>query len=147
MRAAERALLAAKAGERLRMRACYARIFTDEHGLSRFEDLGVELIPGFAVPPAEPLHTAPFLASEGTFWVGGLPAWKGDAAHPAPRRMIFVTVRGEYQVTASEAVVRTFPAGSVLIVEDTTGAGHSTKITSAEDAIVFAVGLPAHDPR
>jgi len=56
--------------------------------------------------------------------------------------MIFITVRGEYEVTTSARAVRRFPVGSVLIVEDTTGEGHSTKIISSEDVIVFAVGLP-----
>jgi len=37
-------------------------------------------------------------------------------------------------------------SGAVLFVEDTTGAGHSSKITSAEDVIIFAVGLPANAP-
>lgn len=46
-------------------------------------------------------------------------------------------------MTTSDGAVRRFPAGSVLIVEDTTGAGHSTTITSKEDCFVFAVGLPA----
>ena len=68
---------------------------------------------------------------------------EGGRTAPAPRRMIFVTTQGEYQVTTSDGVSRRFPVGSVLIIEDTTGAGHSTKITSAEDAIGFAVALPA----
>jgi hypothetical protein len=126
------------------MLAVYARIFTDDRGISCFEDLEIELTPGFATPPAEPLHTAQFLAGDGgIFWIGAPTDWKGAAPHPAPRRMIFITVRGEYQVTTSDNVVRRFPVGSVLIVEDTTGSGHSTEITSAEDVVVFAVGLPA----
>jgi hypothetical protein len=122
------------------MRAQYTRLFTDEHGASRFADLEIELSAGFAAPPAEPLHFAHFLAPDGSFWVGAPTNWKGDAAHPAPRRAIFVTARGEYQVTTTDGVARRFPAGSVLIVEDTTG--HSTAITSDEDCIIFAVGLP-----
>ena len=69
--------------------------------------------------------------------------WKGGAPHPAPRRMIFVTVQGEYQIEATDGATRKFPTGSVLLIEDTIGVGHSTKVTSAEDAIVLAVGLPA----
>jgi hypothetical protein len=124
------------------MRAYYTRLFTDDGGVSRFEDLDVELAPGFAVPPAEPLHSAPFLPTESSFWVGGPPAWRGDAPHPAPRRQIFITLRGEFQITAGDGTVRRFPTGSVLVLEDTTGTGHSTRITSGEDCIVFAVGLP-----
>ena len=124
------------------MKAHYARLFADESGTPRIEDLNIELFPGLAVPPAEPLNTAPFLAPEGrTFWVGALPDWGGDEPHPAPRRMIFVTVRGEYEVTTAEGAIRRFPAGSVLLVEDTMGSGHSSKITSTEECVIFAVGL------
>src|ERR1700678_4593167 len=81
------------------MKAQYARLFADSRGKPCFEDLSVELISGFAVPPAEPLHTAPFLVSDGaTFWIGAPPSWNGGEPHPAPRRMIFITVRGEYEV-------------------------------------------------
>jgi hypothetical protein len=67
-----------------RMRAEYARIFTDARGVSCFENLEIELTPGFATPPAGPLHTAQFLNGDGgTFWVGAPMNWKGDAPHPA----------------------------------------------------------------
>jgi hypothetical protein len=125
------------------MRAQYTRLFTDAQGASRFADLDIELSAGFAVPPAEPLHSAPFLVPDSTFWIGAPTNWKGGTAHPAPRRAIFVTARGEYEVTTSNGAVRRFPAGSVLLLEDTTGEGHSTRITSSEDCLVFAVGLPA----
>jgi hypothetical protein len=125
------------------MHAHYTRLFAQPDGASHFEDCETPLALGFAVPPAEPLHTAPFLPAEGTFWLGGLPTWKGDAAHPAPRRMIFVTVQGEYQIEASDGAIREFPPGRVLLIEDTTGRGHSTRITSTQDAIVLGVSLPA----
>ena len=43
------------------MQARYVRIYSDERGLSRFEDHSVALNCGFAVPPAEPLFAADFM--------------------------------------------------------------------------------------
>jgi hypothetical protein len=125
------------------MQARYAHLFTDEGGVSRFEDLTVQLEAGFSAPGMRTaILSAPFLASEGSFWVGVPTAWLDDSPHPSPRRMIFVTVQGEYQITAS-GETRRFPAGSMLVAEDTTGAGHTTKIVSgAGDVIIFAVNLP-----
>jgi hypothetical protein len=132
-----------KEGVSMSIAAKYTRLYADAHGISRFEDQTTGLAPRFAVPPAEPLHVAPFLLPEGaTFWVGGPPDWQGDAMHPAPRRMIFITVQGEYEVTTGDGDVRRFPAGGVLLVEDTTGTGHSTRFTSEDEVTVFAVGLP-----
>ena len=128
------------------MKAIYARLFADAAGASRIEDLSIDLLPGFAVPPAEPLQSASFLAPEGsTVWIGAPPNWKGGEPHPAPRRMIFVTTQGEYEVTTSSGSIRRFPVRSVLLVEDVSGDGHSTRITSGESLIVFAVGLPKED--
>ena len=58
------------------MHASYTRLFADPDGVSRFEDLTMDLAPGFAVPPAEPLYAAPFLS------LGQAP---GLAAHPIGR--------------------------------------------------------------
>jgi len=124
------------------MKVHYTRLFANSHGASCFEDQETELAIGFAAPPAEPLYSAQFLPAEGTFWLGAPPTWKGDAPHPAPRRMIFVTVQGEYQIMATDGETRQFPIGSVLLIENTTGTGHSTKVMGTHDAIVFAVGLP-----
>jgi hypothetical protein len=97
------------------------------------------------MPPADPLHLARFLPAERCYWLGAPIDWKGDTPHPTPRRQILVTVRGEYEVTAGDGTTRRFPIGSVVLVEDTTGSGHSTKITSGDGALVLAVGLPPAD--
>jgi len=46
------------------MKAQYTRLITDENGVSKFEEMEIGLIKGFAVPPAEPLFNAPFLMPE-----------------------------------------------------------------------------------
>ena len=124
------------------MRMRYSRLFADSDGASCFDDREAELEVGFAAPPAEPLYTAKFSPAVEAFWMGAVPTWKGDIPHPAPRRMAFVTVQGEYQITATNGETRKFPIGSVLLIEDTTGVGHMTKNISAGDTIVLAVGLP-----
>ena len=125
------------------MRMRYSRLFADSEGASCFDDQQAELEVGFAAPPAEPLYAAKFSPAVDAFWMGTVPTWKGDIPHPAPRRMAFVTVQGEYQITATNGETRKFPVGSVLLIEDTTGAGHLTKNISAGDTIVLAIGLPA----
>jgi hypothetical protein len=125
----------------MQMRTRYVRLYTEEDGLAVFEDKEIEFEPGYAVPPAEPLNVAQFFGVEKSFWIGAPTSWKGEEPHPAPGRQIFVTVQGEYEVTAGDGAVRKFPAGRVLLLEDTTGTGHSTRITSADDCVIFAVSL------
>jgi hypothetical protein len=129
------------------MQVHYTRLFTDESGASRFEDLTIELRQGFSAPGLETsIFSAPFLASEGSLWVSAPSTWNDERLHQAPRRMIQVTTQGEYQITTSDGVIRRFPAGAVLLVEDTWGVGHSSKITSSDDLIFLAVVLPANPP-
>jgi hypothetical protein len=66
--------------------------------------------------------------------------------HPAPRRQVFCTMQGGYEVTASDGELRSFPTGSVLLLEDTVGKGHSTTIVGDGDALVFAVILAEPAP-
>jgi hypothetical protein len=124
------------------MRVQYSRLFAKPDGASCFEDKESELEVGFAAPPAEPLYTAKLSPASDVFWIGAVPTWKGDIPHPAPRRMVFVTVKGEYQITASNGESRRFPLGSMLLIENTSGLGHITKNINAGDTIVLAVGLP-----
>ena len=72
----------------------YTRLFTDERGASCFEDVTITLQPGFSIPGvATTIFTAPFLASEDSFWIGAPSTAKDDGPHPAPRRMILVTTQ------------------------------------------------------
>lgn len=121
--------------------ATYVRLYADEKGESHFEELEVSLAPVDFAPPAEPLNIAQFFPAVQSLWVGASHGWGGEVPHPSPRRQVFCTMQGEYQVTASDGSVRLFPMGSVLLLEDTTGKGHSTRIISSEDALVFAVVL------
>lgn len=126
--------------------AKYVRIYADADGESHFEDLDVTLAPTDFAPPAPPLNIAGFLPAAQTLWVGASPGWGGDAMHPAPRRQVFCTMQGGYETTASDGETRSFPVGSVLLLEDTWGKGHSTTIVGNGDALVFAVILAEPAP-
>lgn len=108
------------------MRTSYARLFADENGVSHFQDVDIELIPGFAAPPAEPLHFAPLMSVEKCTLVGATPEWRGDAPHPVPRRMLTIVLKGSFEITAGDGTVREFNSGDIILGEDTWGTGHST---------------------
>lgn len=122
-------------------RASYVRLFADERGESHFAEIDVDLEPVDFAPPAPPLHVAALFPAMRSAFVGAPPDWGGQVPHPSPQRQLFCTLRGEYEVTASDGTSRRFPTGSLLLLEDTTGKGHATRITSEEDALVVAVTL------
>ena len=123
------------------MQATYVRLFTDEDGESHFQDLAVTLKAQDFAPPAAPLQIAPFLRTADSLWVGAPPGWGGEEPHPTPQRQLFCVLRGTAEVTASDGSMRRLAPGSVLLLEDTAGKGHSTRIVGAHELLVFAVAL------
>lgn len=121
--------------------ARYVRLYTDNFGDTHFEDLEVPLASQEFSPATPPLNLAQFLPVSGTVWIGAPGDWGGDVPHTAPQRQIFCTVEGEYEVTASDGEVRCFPAGSILLIEDTTGKGHQTSITYDRGALILAINI------
>ena len=121
--------------------ARYVRLFADAQGESHFDEVDVDLEPVDFAPPAAPLHVAALFPAISCGFVCGPPEWDGSIPHPAPRRQLFCTLRGEYEVTASDGMVRRFPAGSLLLLEDTTGTGHTTRILSDDDALIVSIAL------
>ncbi len=121
--------------------AHYVRLFTDALGESHFEDVQVPLAPEEFVANTGPLNLARFLPVASSFWMGAAADWQGEAPHPSPQRQILCTVEGEYEITTSDGAVRCFPAGSVLLLEDTSGKGHQTRITNDRGALIFAVAV------
>jgi len=121
--------------------ATYVRLYADETGESRFEKLALSLSPGDFAPPAPPLFTAQFLPTTQSFLVAAPSGWDGEVPHPSPKRQIFCVLQGDFRITTSTGDVRYFSGGDVLLLEDTSGKGHSTRITSEEDVLIFGVAL------
>jgi hypothetical protein len=65
--------------------------------------------------------------------------WHGDVPHPTPRRQVFCNLTGEYEVTTSDGETRRFPGGSLLLLEDTSGQGHSTRVVSADAVLIVGM--------
>lgn len=128
------------------MRYTYTRLYADDQGESHFADIDVELTAVDFAPPAPPLCLSPAMPASQFRFLGAAADWDGSIPHPSPSRQVFTTLSGTYRVTASDGTVRDFPAGAVLLLEDTTGKGHSTRIVGGEPAFALVARLPS-EPR
>jgi hypothetical protein len=104
----------------------YLRLYTGPDGASHFEDVDVEMhpvefIPGRTLVNLSTPHpvTAVVFASLAT-------GWDGDA-HPTPQRQLIVALAGELEIIASDGEARRVLPGTVVLLEDTTGQGHTTR--------------------
>ena len=122
------------------MIARYVRLYADESGESHFADVEEELTLLEFVPPAAPLNLSPFFPASQTAFFGAPAGWQGDW-HPSPARNLFVVISGEWEIEASVGETRRFAAGSILLVEDTRGKGHTSRVVSDEDSLAVLVQL------
>ena len=87
-----------------------------------------------------PLEVSAPVDAERFVFVGGASGWEGDW-HPSPTKQFVFILRGEFEVSVSDGEVRSFGPGSVVLLEDTTGRGHFTRITSDDFGLCTMVHL------
>lgn len=105
------------------------RLYEDHAGDSHFGWIEHPMALLDAAPPAQPVHfSQPQPASQWssvrcpTDWDGGL--------HAAPQRQILICMRGSLRMTSSLGDHRELFPGDAILVEDTMGKGHISKVTS-----------------
>ena len=63
--------------------------------------------------------------------------------HTAPRRQYSITLTGEIEVGTPDGTIKHYGPGTVLMAEDLTGTGHSTRVVGTEPR--FAIIVPLAD--
>ena len=119
----------------------YTRIYSDTGGESHFDDVTVSVAPIDFAPPAPPLNMATPLEAERLILCTIPAEWVGDW-HPAPRRQFYIQLSGELEVAVTDGEIRRFSAGSLLLLEDTTGKGHLTRVVGSTTVDAVFVQLP-----
>ena len=118
----------------------YIRLYADEYGISRFEDVEELLSPLDFAPPAPALNLSSFFPAARLAFMEAPIGWYGKQ-HPAPRRQFFF-LSGVFEVTSGSGETRCFNPGNILLMEDITGKGHTTKVVGTKTAFAAVVQLP-----
>src|SRR5205823_14174803 len=118
---------------RNKMMANYTRLYSDALGESHFEDVEIDLASTDYTPSAPPLFLSDITATTQFRFMRAPAGWTSDW-HPSSARTLFFVLTGEWEVTASDGESRRFSAGSTLLVEDTNGRGHASRVISKEDS-------------
>ena len=109
----------------------YFRLYSGEDGQSHFEELEL---------PTGPVGQSPIqTATAITFRIsepGDLIDW-----HPAPRRQYIITLSGQSEIGIGDGTVRRFGPGDVMLAEDLTGRGHTTRVVGNEPRVSAAIPL------
>lgn len=110
------------------------RLYTDDATESHFMEETLEAHEVNFAPPARPVYsTQPIATGQSMFLL--LPDGYFGDFHPVPSRQIMTLVSGALEVTVSDGEVRHFVPGQTVLVEDTTGKGHSTRSIGGESVL------------
>ncbi len=116
------------------------RLAEDAGGRSYFEEATLPLSMRDYAPPAGPIAIHTLAGTRSATFVympgGGFEDW-----HPAPRRQYAVIVRGQVEVTAGTGEMRRFGPGEIVLLDDTAGQGHQTRVISEEPHLAVMVAV------
>jgi hypothetical protein len=113
----------------------YTRIYADRNGDSHFEDVDVTMKPG----PANAGTISDMVAAKGVMF-----RESGDYFidwHNAPRRQFVVNLTGTVEIVASDGETRRFGPGTILLAEDLTGKGHTSRGLGGDERISLFIPL------
>ena len=119
----------------------YTRLYTDANGISHFDEGTLEYTLEDYSPPVPPLALHHFKNAKGAT-LRHIPTGIFEDWHPAPRRQYMFLLQGIVEVGVSDGEVRRFGPGSIVLLEDLTGKGHTTKSIGDEAHMSVAVPVP-----
>ena len=118
----------------------FVRVAVDPDGNSYFARDEAPLAPTDYAPPAPLVGVSPAVPALATAFLSVPPGWFGDY-HPAPRRQWIFVLGGEAELQVSDGERRTFGPGSILLVEDIEGQGHTTRALGETPLLLAAVPI------
>jgi hypothetical protein len=116
------------------------RLYSDPKGESHFADLQIPFELKDYAPPAPPISVTESMKADGFVIISSPAGWFGDW-HPAPRRQYMICLSGTLEVKVTDGEVRRFGPGSVILVEDTTGKGHVSRVVGKERGYMIALPI------
>ena len=118
----------------------YKRVYSDSKGESHFANEEVLFKLADFAPPAPPVSVSDAINAEAVVFISSPSGWFGNW-HPAPRRQFIFVISGELEVEVSDGEKCRFGSGSIILVEDTKGKGHISRIVSKERGYAIAIPL------
>ena len=115
------------------------RIYTGDDGLSHIEEVTPTLAPYTDIEGSHGEGT-PLQAATGITFRLTQPGYFLDW-HNAPRRQYVINLRGEAEVEAGDGTVKRLGPGDVLLAEDLTGRGHTTRVVGDQPRFFIVVPL------
>lgn len=116
----------------------YLRIYSDADGCSHFQIERIALEPNDYAPPAPVLNTSAVGPANHCVFLELPVGWYGDW-HPTPVRQWLVLMSGACEFEAGDGEKAIRKAGDLVLLDDTQGQGHQTKVLGDDAVRITAV--------
>jgi len=118
----------------------FTRLYSDWSGESHFDDVQVNFASVDYLDAGPPLNLSAITNASSIRFMEAPAGWTSDW-HTSSVRTLFICLIGEWEVTVSDGESRRFAIGSVILVENTSGRGHSSRITSVDGSLAAMIQL------
>lgn len=119
----------------------FPRLYADSGGGSRFDSVSIPVTLQNFAPPASAFSVSPLTPATQAGFLHLPAGWVGEM-HPSPIRMWIFVLKGEMHFEASNGDSQRISPGSAVLLEDTVGIGHFSKVLGNSPAILAVVRLP-----
>ena len=119
--------------------AVFVRVYSGDDGQSHVEEFEPDFAPFVDTEGAHGDGTAMEPAS-GVTIRRNPPGYFLDF-HCAPRRQYSISLAGEVEIGIGDGTVRRYGPGTVLLAEDLTGQGHTTRVVGTETRLTILIPL------
>jgi len=118
----------------------YERLYSDSSGETHFERVLLKLDEADYRPPAPMVFVSHALQGGALQFVRLPSGWAGENICPPQHQFLFC-LEGQLEVQASDGKTRTFGPGDAVLMEDTSGRGHTAQVKGGRDLIAAIVAL------
>ncbi len=118
----------------------YVRLYVDAKGETHFEQVPEKFDETDYRPPAPPIFVSHAFQSGALQFVRAPAGWVGKNINP-PQHQFFFCLQGQLEIRVSDGEKRTLSPGDVVLMEDSSGKGHSSHVTGAKDLIAAVVSI------
>ena len=119
----------------------FPRLYADLNGSSRFDWVSIPVTLQNFAPPASAFSVSPLTPATQAGFLHLPVGWIGEM-HPSPIRMWIFVLQGEMHFEASNGDSHRLAPGSAVLLEDTVGMGHFSKVVGNSPALLAVVRLP-----
>ncbi len=116
------------------------RIVVNAEGRSHFVETDLVMKLKDFAPPAAPLGVSDFQPAS-QWGLLYLPIGWDGSWHPTPAGQLIVCLSGQFEITVGDGQSRRFGPGEMVLLEDTEGQGHVTKVVGSREVRCLSVQL------